>query len=153
MGVMAKAAEPNSVGDIFKEKGFEWLIGSWVTVTDANEEARANFALELDGYVLSLDARVGERYAYRGIVFYVPSKGVLVNSGIDTRGVAFSGTWEIEGDKLVLKGEQTTADGQVFRFVRYQSKVDADTMKVVTYRIIEGKRSDEPNILVFKRRK
>ncbi|MCJ7728313.1 MAG: hypothetical protein MUO27_00275 [Sedimentisphaerales bacterium] len=27
MGVMANAAEPNSVGDIFKEKGFEWFIG------------------------------------------------------------------------------------------------------------------------------
>jgi hypothetical protein len=153
MGMKAKAAEPNSVGDIFKEKGFEWLIGSWETVTDTNEKAIADFAFELDGYVLSLDARVGERYAYRGIVFYVPSKATLVNSGVDTRGDVLSGTWEIEGDNLVLKGERTAADGKIYRFVRYQSKVDADTMKVVTYRIVEGKRSEEPNILVFKRRK
>ncbi len=155
-GVMVcagQAAEPNSVGEIFKEKGFEWFIGNWETVTDANEKAEADFALELDGYVLSLDARVGEQYTYRGIVFYVPSKGTIVNSGVDNKGGVFSGTWEIDRDKLVLKAEQTTANGKVYRFVRYQSKVDAETMKVVTYRIIEGKVSEEPNILEFKRRK
>jgi len=151
MGVMVNAAEPNNVGGIFKEKGVDWLFGKWEAVTDANEKATANFLLEMDGYVLSLDAKVGERYSYQGIVFYVPSKGVLVNSGIDTRGVALSGTWEIEGDKLVLKGEQTTADGQVFRFVRYLSKADANTMKATTYRIIDGKLSDEPGTMEFKR--
>jgi hypothetical protein len=83
----------------------------------------------------------------------VPSKGVLVNSGIDTKGVALSGTWEIEGDKLILKGEQTVADGQVYRFVRYLSKTDANSMKAVTYRIIDGKLSDEPSTLEFKRMK
>jgi hypothetical protein len=153
MGVTVKAAEANNVGGIFKEKGVDWLIGKWEAVTDANEKATANFSLEMDGYVLSLDAKVGSQYSYRGIVFYVPSKGVLVNSGIDTRGVALSGTWEIEGDKLVLKGEQTTADGQVFRFVRYLSKTDANTMKAVTYRIIDGKLSDEPGTMEFKRLK
>ncbi len=154
MGVMVNAAEPNSVGDVFKEKGFEWFFGTWETVTDTNEKVKANFALEMEGYVLTLDVRVGERYSYRGIVFYVPSKGIMVNNGVDTRGRVFSGTWEIDGDNLVLKGEQTAADGQVYRFVRHHSKVGADAMKVVTYRIIEGKRSEEPaDILEFRRRK
>ena len=151
MGATVNAAEPNNVGGIFKEKGVDWLFGKWEAVTDANEKATANFSLEMDGYVLSLDAKVGSQYSYRGIVFYVPSKNVLVNSGVDTRGVALSGTWEIEADKLVLKGEQTTADGQVVRFVRYLSKTDANTMKAATYRIIDGKFSDEPGIMEFKR--
>jgi hypothetical protein len=151
MGAAVNAAEPNNVGDIFKEKGVDWLIGKWEAVTDANEKAIANFSLEMDGYVLSIDAKVGSQYSYRGIVFYVPSKGVLVNSGIDTKGVALSGTWGIDGDKVVLKGEQTTADGQVVRFVRYLSKTDANTMKAETYRIIDGKLSDVPGIMEFKR--
>jgi len=149
--VTVNAAEPNNVGGIFKEKGVEWIIGKWEAVTDANEKATADFSLEMDGYVLSIEAKVGSQYSYRGIVYSVPSKNVLVNSGIDTKGDALSGTWEIEADKLVLKGEQTTADGQINRFVRYLSKTDTNTMKAETYRIIDGNLSDNPGTLVFKR--
>ena len=151
---MVNAAEPNKMGDIFKEKGFEWLLGSWEAVTDTNEKARANFTMEMDGYVFALDVKVGDKYAYRGIMFYVMSKGAMVNNGIDTRGNVLSGTWEIEGEKLVLKGELTAADGKVYKFVRYLSKADADTMRAVTYQVIEGKPSEESaKTLEFKRRR
>jgi hypothetical protein len=50
--------------------------------------------------------------------------------------------------------EQTAPDGSITHYVRYLSKVDADTMKSVTYSVVDGKRSEEPiGTLIFKRDK
>jgi len=153
MAVTVTAAEPNSIGQILKAKGFEWFIGGWEATTDANEKAEARFELALNGFALSTKARVGQ-YEYAGLAYYVQSKKTIVNTGIDNGGRIFGGTWEIYGDKLVLNLEQTTPDGTINNFVRYMSKTDANTMKSVTYQIIEGKRSEEPmSILEFKRKK
>ncbi|MGA2092081.1 MAG: hypothetical protein ABSH16_01555 [Sedimentisphaerales bacterium] len=163
MGVVARGAgEPNSVGEIFKFNKMEWLIGEWEATTDVNETpdknirgqvAEAKFEWTLDGYALSIKARVG-RYGYEGMAYYVASKNTIVNTGVDNRGRSFGGSWLIDGDKLLLKIEQTARDGSINNFERSLSKVDANTMKSVTYSVSDGKRSDEPiGVLEFKRKK
>jgi hypothetical protein len=163
MGVTARAAgEPNSVGEIFKFNKMEWLIGEWEATTDANETpdknirgqvAEAKFEWTLDGYALSIRARVG-RYEYEGMAYYVASRNTIVNTGVDNRGRSFGGSWLIDWDKLLLKIEQTGRDGSINNFDRLLSKVDADTMRSVTYSVIDGKRSAEPiGVLEFKRKK
>jgi hypothetical protein len=151
--ISANAAEPNSIGDIFKASGFDWLFGKWVTTTDANEKAEAEFKLKMDGYVISIEATVG-RYEYTGITYYEPSTKRIVHMGVDNKGRIFGGRWKIQGDKLVLNLDQTTADGQITHFLRLISKVDANTMQSITYSVADGKRSDKPiSTLVFKRDK
>jgi hypothetical protein len=153
MGTMVRGSEPNNVGEILKANKLEWLIGEWEATTDANEKAEAKFELGLDGYAFSLRARVG-RYGYAGLAYYVANKNMIVNTGVDNRGRSFGGSWLIDGDKLLLKLEQTGRDGSIENFERYLSKADADTMKSVTYAVIEGKRSEEPiGVLEFKRKK
>ena len=153
MATTLVAAEPNNIADILKTNGFDWLIGQWDTITDSNEKAHAEFNFILDGFALSTKAKVG-RSEYEGLAYFVPHKNTIINTGVDNDGRTFGGTWEIQGDKLVLKLQQTNPDGAINNFIRFLSNVDADTMKSITYRVIDGRRSDEPlNILEFKRRK
>ena len=149
----AIAAEPNNVGNIFKENGFDWLFGKWETITDANQKIEAEFELEADGYAISVEAKAGSNEHF-GLVYYSPAKKTILYTGVDNTGRVLTGLWEIKGDKLIINLEQIATDGSITRFVRYMSKVDADTMKSVTYSVADGKRSEEPiGTLVFKRDK
>jgi hypothetical protein len=151
--IAANAAEPNNVGNILKENGFDWLFGKWETITDTNQKIEAEFELEADGYAISIEAKTGSN-EHVGLVYYSPAKKSILYTGIDNADRVFAGPWEIKSDKLVINLEQTKPDGSITRFVRYLSKVDADTMKSVTYSVVDGKRSEEPiGTLVFKRDK
>ena len=148
-----QGGESKSVGEILKENKLDWIAGKWVGMTDANEKAEAEFELEMDGYALSIEARVG-KYEYTGLGYYVASKNTIVNIGVDNGGRSFGGSWIVDGDKLLLKIEQMGRDGSMKYFDRYLSRVDEDTMKSVTYSVIDDKRSDEPiGVLEFKRKK
>jgi hypothetical protein len=151
--IAANAAEPNNISDIFKTGGFDWLIGKWLTTTDANEKAEAEFKLKTDGYVISIEATVG-RYEYTGIAYYEPETKRIVHTGADNKGRIFGGRWKIQDNQLVLNLDQTAPDGQITHFIRFISKADANTMKSVTYSVVDSKRSDKPtSTLIFKREK
>ena len=151
--IAANAAEPNNVGNILKENGFDWLFGKWETITDANQKIEVEFELEADGYAISIEAKTGSNENV-GLVYYSPVKKAILYTGVDSTGRVNTGLWEIQGDKLVVNIEQTKPDGSITQYMRYISKIDADTMKSVTYSVIDGKRSEEPiGTLVFKRDK
>ena len=153
LAITAIAAEPNNIGNILKENGFDWLFGKWAAITDANQKIEAEFELEADGYAISIEAKAGSN-EHVGLVYYSPTKKIILYTGIDNTGRVNAGPWEIKGDKLIVNIEQTKPDGSITSFVRYLSKVDADTMKSVTYSVVDGKRSEEPiGTLVFKREK
>jgi hypothetical protein len=153
LAMTAVADEPNDVGNILKKNGFDWLFGKWETISDANQKIEAEFELQAGGYAISIEANVGTN-EHIGLVYYSPAKKAILHTGIDNTGRVFAGLWEIKGDKLVANIEQTAPDGSITRYVRYLSKVDADTMKSVTYSVVDGKRSEEPiGTLVFKRDK
>jgi hypothetical protein len=153
LAMTAIAAEPNNVGSIFKENGFDWLFGKWETTNDANQKIEAEFELEADGYAISIETKT-ESNENVGLVYYSPAKKIILYTGVDNKGRVNTGPWEIKGDKLVINLEQTKPDGSITHYMRYISKVDADTMKSVTYSVVDGKRSDEPiGTLVFKRDK
>jgi hypothetical protein len=147
------AGEPNNVEEILKGNKLDWIVGKWVGMTDANEKAEAEFELEMDGYAISIEAKAG-KYEFTGLAYYVASKNMIAAMGVDNGGRSFWGSWMIDGDKLLLKIEQTSRDGSTKKFDRYLSKVDENTMKSVTYSVIDGKRSEEPiGILEFKRKR
>jgi len=153
LATTAIAAEPNNIGNILKENGCDWLFGKWETTNDANQKIEAEFELEADGYAISIEAKAGSNENV-GLVYYSPAKKTILYTGIDSTGTVNTGPWEIKGDKLVVNIEQTKSDGSITSFVRYLSKTDANTMKSVTYIIVDGKRSEEPiGTLVFKRDK
>jgi len=149
----AIAAEPNNIGNILKENGFDWLFGKWETTSDSNQKFEAEFELEADGYAISIEAKAGKN-EHNAFVYYSPAKKAILYTGIDGSGRIYTGTWEIKDNKLILNLEQDIPDGSTNYFVRYLSKIDANTMKSVTYNIVNGKRADEPiATLEFKRDK
>jgi hypothetical protein len=153
LAMTAISAEPNNVGNILKENGCDWLFGKWKTISDSNQRFEAEFELEADGYAISIEAKAG-KIEHTAFVYYSPAKKVILYTGIDSTGRIYTGTWETKDNKLILNLEQNIPDGSTNYFVRYLSKVDANTMKSVTYNIVNGKRADEPiAILEFKRDK
>ncbi len=153
LAITAIAAEPNNVGNILKENGCDWLFGKWETTSDSNQKFEAEFELEADGYAISIEAKAG-KIEHNAFVYYSSAKKAILYAGIDSSGRIYTGTWEIKDNKLVLNLEQDVPDGQTNYFVRYLSNVDANTMKSVTYNIVNSKRSEEPiSTLVFKRDK
>jgi hypothetical protein len=151
--ITAIAAEPNSVGNILEETGLDWLFGKWGTITDANQKIDIEFKLQADGYAISIEAKTGSNENV-GLVYYSPARKTILYTGVDSTGRVITGPWEINGDKLVVNIEQNKPDGSITHYERYLSKVDADTMKSVTYSVVDGKRSEEPiGTLVFKRNK
>lgn len=151
--ITAIATEPNNIGNILKENGFDWIFGKWTAITDSNQKIEAEFELEANGYAISIEAKAGSNENV-GLVYYSPAKKTILYTGVDSTGRVFDGHWEIKGDKFVINLEQTKPDGSIACYVRYISKVDADTMKSVTYSVVDGKRSEEPiGTLVFKRDK
>lgn len=152
-GAARAAGEPNNVGKILKGNKVDWIVGQWEGITDANEKAEAKFELAMNDYALSLKASVGT-YEFTGLAYYVASKNTIDAMGVDNRGRSFGGSWMIYGDKLLLKIEQTGRDGSINNFDRFLSKVDDNTIRAVTYSVVEGKRSEEPiGVLEFKRKK
>jgi hypothetical protein len=153
LAMTAIAAEPNNVGNILKENGFDWLFGKWETISDSNQKFEAAFELKADGYAISIEAKAGKN-DHTAFVYYSPAQKAILYAGIDSSGRIYTGTWEIKDNKLILNLEQNIPDGATNYFVRYLSKVDTNTMKSVTYNIVNGKRADEPiAILEFKRDK
>jgi len=116
LAMTAIAAEPNNVGNIFKENGFDWLFGKWETITDANQKIEAEFELEADGYAISIESKTGSNKNI-GLVYYSLVKKTILYTGIDNAGRVFAGPWEIKSDKLVANIEQTKPDGSITRYV------------------------------------
>ena len=148
------AAAQEKLGDLVEEAGFNWMIGRWTATTDDGQEIEMTYKWGLDRYLATVDFKMGE-YAYRGMIFYVPSEQKVIEIGVDNRGGTAKGTWEIDGEKAISKSERTQADGETMRVAMSNSKVNAETMKVAVYQIqANGEQADEPwATLQFKRQK
>jgi len=147
-------AAQEKLGDLVEEAGFNWMIGRWTATTDDGQEIEMTYKWGLDRYLATVDFKMGE-YAYRGMIFYVPSEQKVIEIGVDNRGGTAKGTWEIDGEKTISKSERTQADGETMRVAMSNSKVNAETMKVAVYQIqANGEQADEPwATLQFKRQK
>jgi len=138
----AKAQQ--SLGDIVKEYGFDWIIGKWVGQTDEGNKIHVIYNWQCDKHLVTINLKWPD-YEHRGMIFYVPSKNEVVQIGVDNEGSTCQGTWDVDGDKACLRIEQTRPDGQTRKMAIVYSKVDARTMKTEVYGVDEaGKLTNEP---------
>jgi len=150
----SSAAAQEKLGDLVQETGFNWMIGRWTATTDDGQEIEMLYRWGLDRYLATYDFKMGE-YAYRGMIFYVPTEQKVVEVGVDNRGGTSKATWDIEGEKAVSKGERIQADGETVRMAIITSKVNNKTMKMELYGTdSSGEQADEPwATFQFKRQK
>lgn len=138
------ARAQQSLGDIVKEYGFDWIIGKWMTETDEGDKILITYKWALDNYLVTIDYKGGD-YKYHSMVFYMPVKDEVVQIGVDNKGGTWKGTWDAEGNRAVMKVEQTKANGETEKKVAFLSKVDDQTMKAELYTVKEsGELADEP---------
>ena len=147
-------AAQEKLGDLVEEAGFNWMIGRWTATTNDGLEIEMLYRWGLDRYLATVDFKMGE-YAYRGMIFYVPTEQKVVEVGVDNRGGTAKATWDIEGEKVVSKGERIQGNGETVRVAIINSKVNNKTMKMELYSIdSSGERAYEPwATLEFKRQK
>ncbi len=150
----SSAAAQEKLGDLVEEADFNWMIGKWKATTDDGQEIEMSYRWGLDRYLATYDFKMGE-FAYRGMIFYVPTEQKVVEIGVDNRGGTAKATWDIEGEKAVSKSERIQADGETVRMAIINSKVNNKTMKMMLYGTdSSGEQADEPwATLEFKRQK
>jgi hypothetical protein len=148
------ASAQQKLGDLVAEAGFDWMIGQWKATTDDGQEIEVSFKWSLNRHLATIDFKMGE-YAYHGMIFYDLAEQKVVEIGVDNRGGTNKGTWDIEGENAVSKGDRRQADGQTMRTANIHSKVDDKTMKLAVYSVDSSdQRADEPwATLEFKRQK
>jgi len=133
----AQAAAQQSLGDIVKEYGFDWLIGKWVGQTSEGDKIQVIYNWQLDKHLVTIHLKWPD-YEHRGMIFYVPTADEVVQIGVDNIGGSWKGTWDAEENKGILKIEHTKADGEIQKMAIIYSKVDAKTMKTELYGVNEA---------------
>lgn len=148
----AGARAQQSLGELVKEYGLEWMAGRWVATTDQGQKIEAVYRWELNRHLVSTHFKMGE-FEGRGMIYYSPTEDQVVQVGVDNRGGSNKGIWYPEGDKLIAKLEYTQASGESGKMAVVHWKVDARTMKAAMYAVDEsGELADEPwGTLEYKR--
>lgn len=142
-----------SLRDIAKEYGTDWLVGQWTATTDDGTVIQLVYRWELDGHLVTVDFKMGE-YASRGMIFYVPGEEKATGLSVDNRGGRAKATWEAQDDKLVSKSEHVDAEGEVRKYAAVYSKVDTKTIKIALYGLDQDDElTDEPWFTMDYKRK
>jgi hypothetical protein len=140
----ASAAAQQSLRDLAKEYGGDWLAGQWTATTDDGTEILLVYRWVLDGHAVTVDLKMGD-YASHGMIYYVPDDEKATAISVDNRGGRSKGTWEAQSDKLVSKNEHVDAEGNVRKSAAVYSKVDAKTIKIALYGLDQyDELNDEP---------
>lgn len=140
------------LGDLVSQGGYEWLAGKWLA-SDNEGQYALEHAWTLDRHAMLVDLKIG-RFAYHGMVFYVPAKQEIVQVGADSMGGMWKGTWSQGYDGAVHKVEYTGADGMTRKMEHVYVKSDNDTFQVKEYGVDGGSRAAEARrTLTFKRQK
>lgn len=104
------AQTPQSLADLVREAGHDWMIGRWEGSTDDGSTLTHSFAWDLDKHVVVMRGKAGEM-EYMGVTALDPVSKEPRYIGFDSRGSISKGTWSEESGAVVLKLESDTADG------------------------------------------
>ncbi len=138
------AGAQQSLGDLVREAGLDWMAGRWVATTDQGQKIEAVYRWELNRHLVSTSFKMGE-FEGRGMIYYSPTEDRVVQVGVDNQGGSNKGIWYPEGDKAIAKLEYTQASGESGKMAVVHWKVDARTMKAAMYAVQEsGELADEP---------
>ncbi|MFQ6036542.1 MAG: hypothetical protein ACE5NM_11955 [Sedimentisphaerales bacterium] len=148
------ARAQQSLGDIVKEYGFDWIIGRWVATTDEGDKIQLEYKWQLNRHLITFHLKWPDG-EYQGMIFYRPTEDEVVQIGVDSRGGSGKGTWDVEGNKAIMNYEHTGANWEISRMAIAHSKVDANTMKAEVYEVdSDGRIADVPRYtLEYKRQK
>ncbi len=152
IGAVAPAQGQQTLGDMIREGGYEWLMGRWVSPLGRNAEAQLHYRWIVKDRVVGVDFRTDD-IQYHGIIFYSPAENRIVEVGADSDGGCAKGHWEPEGLAAVSTATHTDSLGNTERLSFVHSRVDDKTMRIVAYRLdAAGNRTAAQVTMEYKRR-
>ena len=147
------AMAQQSLGDIVTEMGFGWMAGRWTATTDNGDEIQLVYRWTAEKHAIVVDFKMGQTSSH-GMIYYSPLDEQVHQIGVDSDGNISKGTWDVAGERAIVKSERTDAYGQKRSMALGHSKVDADTMKIELFGIEYGQVAETPSFAMeFKRQK
>ena len=153
VGLSSSAFAAQPLAALVSEGGFDWMAGTWVATSSRGITVEVTYKWAIENHVISVEYKASNDFTYRGLIFYKATEGRIVHVGADNQGGVWEGIWDTDGQRAIMKFENTKADGQIQRGAAANSRVDADTMKVETYLFENGELSDEPMVTRTYKRK
>ncbi len=118
----------SSLGDLVKEGGNEWMMGTWSAWVEG-ETVTVTYKWELNKNMISVHIKTPE-FEYKGIIMYRASDSEVVQVAADSTGRTATGVWQGEYGTATLR--QTTlgdyGDKEVTEFTH--SLKDTNTMEI-----------------------
>ena len=149
VGIAATPTEPQKLGDLMDQEGTAWIVGKWV-LSSSPPEGNMNivhYEWDLDRHIVLMSMeRQLDKYKYRGMTLFIPSKKETVGMGADSAGGTYKVSWRTKDSNLLHSFERTDAKGGLGKVEMVCAKVDNDTMKVdISLMVEEGdRRSAKP---------
>jgi hypothetical protein len=149
VGIVATPTEAQTLGDQMDKEGTAWVIGKWVLSSSSPDMNMSiiHYEWDLDRRIVLMSMeRQGDKFKYRGMMLFIPSKKEIVGMGADNVGGTHKVSWRTKDSTLLHSFERTDADGRVGKVEMVCTKVDNDTMKVdMSFIVEEGdRRSSKP---------
>jgi hypothetical protein len=140
-----------SLGDLVSEGGFEWLVGKW-KATDEGRTYEVEYKPTLDWHAGVVDASIGD-FKFHALITYEPYSQQIVQTGADSLGGIWKGTWDEDYAGAACRLEYSKPDGTKQKLEHVYIKVDNDTFRVKEYGVdSSGYRSAEARgTLTFRR--
>lgn len=131
------AVAQQSLGDIVTDMGFDWMVGRWTATTDDGDQIQLAFRWAAEKHAIIVDFKMGQISSH-GMIYYSPLDEKVYQIGIDSEGNITKGTWDIVGERAIVKTERTDAYGEKRSMALGHSKAGADAMKIELFSIEYG---------------
>ena len=149
VGIAATPTEPQKLGDQMDKEGTAWIVGKWVL---SNSPPDMNMSIihyewDLDRHIVLMRMeRQQDKFKYRGMMLFIPSKKEIAGMGADNLGGVHRVSWQTKDSTLLQSFERTDPKGRTGKVEMVCTKVDNDTMKVDMSLIVEegDRRSSKP---------
>lgn len=118
-----------NLGEILRDSGCDWIIGSWVDAATNGEKSRVSFSWRFKGKVIELMLREkdGENMSLMG---YNPKTEEVFHVSADNQGGSSVGKWTLENGTATLDLQFITAEKQEGSMRIQHTLKDNDTMTV-----------------------
>jgi len=132
-----------SFKDMVEQQGLEWLIGRWKGAMDDGQEIVLTYQWAAQGNTIVSTFKMGESSS-QGMIYLDMDAEQAKQFSVDSQGRVNKGTWEVQGDKAVLKTTMYDEYGDATELGVTFAEVNDSTIKVAVYPLENGELAWDP---------
>jgi hypothetical protein len=128
---LGSSLSASPLADLIEQNDLGWMIGKWET---AGGEASLSYDWRVSKHAIAVTFSAGERQS-EGMIALKPGSQEANYMAVDSKGGVTSGKWAEHNGNPTLKATMRNAEGDTRGTAVEHIRVDADTMKVVVYKL------------------